>query len=191
MGAEEKKHARCHPLTHDSIINQCRRSVKDGLNVSWSDFHGKSSNVETGFGEGCGFTCVCLRVMIQWHELEPCVIRCHSCKSLRGGRINLLCESWQREAAPSPVLTVTSCVSKQTCQHAQLLFRACFWNVCLACHTPPPALSLSSDPLSPSDAPPSSLYQPSFFLQPACYCSTLSFPHSLLMWVSDVAQLLV
>lgn len=46
--------------------------------------------------------------MIQWHELEPCVKRCHSCKLLRGGRINLLFKSWQREAAPSPVLTVTS-----------------------------------------------------------------------------------
>lgn len=34
LSQEGEKHARSRPLTHNSIINQCRHSVKERLNVS-------------------------------------------------------------------------------------------------------------------------------------------------------------
>lgn len=44
---------------HNSIINQCRDSVTERLNVSWSHFHSQSGNIKEQFAKGRGFTCMC------------------------------------------------------------------------------------------------------------------------------------
>lgn len=44
---------------HSSIINQCRHSVTERLNVSWSRFHSQSGNIKEQFAKGRGFTCMC------------------------------------------------------------------------------------------------------------------------------------
>lgn len=63
---------------HNSIINQCRHSVKERLNVSWSHFHSKSGIIKGRFVEGSGLTrvCVCVHVMIQWWPWSW--IMCHN-----------------------------------------------------------------------------------------------------------------
>lgn len=166
---------------HNSIINQCRHSVKDRLNVSWSHFHSKSGNIKGQFLEGCGFAPVCVCVFVWWSnddlDLESCVIRYYSCTSLQGGCINSLWEIWQRGVTQWLHLPSFSlwrvCHTSHASMHSIYLGPAFEMFVLRVTRLPQ---SWRSAPLYPQMLSP--LYISASFSGSLSTCCSLSCPHS-------------